>query len=522
MLLIPRVFHQIWVGPDPLPEEFAAYQKTWLRHNAGWALRLWTEDNLPADLERREVYEKLRVPAERADILRLEVLWRFGGIYIDTDFECLRPVEPLLDGIDFFVADSKPGRINNAIIGAVPRHPILRHGLRDLKPRVYHGYDKAAAGPAFVDLLVRQYPEVKIFEPAVFYPATPAERGEAVAVHHMARSWKDSDGFKRAAMLAERRLVAVQTQLLEVMAELEDVRRLERLDEVQARLERLCSRVTYHRSVPKGKRHSRFGAFVGALRSAPRRVVRRAAHLTGGMVRKGQHATRRARSVATKKVWRGACLLYDMRNRPTYRTRLDRVANRDEVPIVLNRRGLLGSGVEIGVKVGRFSELLLTRWRGRRLISVDPWLEDSRDAYVDRANVPQSRHEEFYALTRQRLKRFADRSEIWRMTSAEAAGKVDTHSLDFVYIDARHDYASVKQDLELWFDKVRPGGIVAGHDYADGDFEQGTFGVKRAVDEFFAKRGLRVYSTRGKYPVEMFPTWIVAKPSREEGAWPAA
>ena len=100
MLRIPRVFHQIWVGPEPLPEEFVAYQRTWLTYNPGWKLQLWTEENLPPDLERREVYEKLRVPAERADILRVELLWRFGGVYIDTDFECLRPIEGLLHEVE--------------------------------------------------------------------------------------------------------------------------------------------------------------------------------------------------------------------------------------------------------------------------------------------------------------------------------------------------------------------------------------------------------------------------------------
>ena len=124
MLLIPRVFHQIWVGPDPTPEEFITYRQTWLACNPGWELRLWTEENLPPDLERREAYEKLRVPAERADILRVEILFRFGGVYVDADFECLRPIEDLLDGTDFFVAYLKPNRVNNAVIGSVARHRV--------------------------------------------------------------------------------------------------------------------------------------------------------------------------------------------------------------------------------------------------------------------------------------------------------------------------------------------------------------------------------------------------------------
>ena len=97
-MLIPRIFHQIWVGPNPFPEEFAAYQQTWVDHHPDWELRFWTEENLPtsSELRRPEVAERLRAPWERADILRLEVVWRHGGVHVDTDFECLRPIEPLI------------------------------------------------------------------------------------------------------------------------------------------------------------------------------------------------------------------------------------------------------------------------------------------------------------------------------------------------------------------------------------------------------------------------------------------
>jgi inositol phosphorylceramide mannosyltransferase catalytic subunit len=211
--VIPRVFHHVWVGPKQLPDEFARYRKTWAARHPGWEMRLWTEDNLPRDLRRPEVYERLRVPAERADILRLEVLWREGGVYLDTDFECLRCIEPLIEGLDFFAAYLKPGRTNNAVIGAVPGHPILDRALDQLKPRDVYGYDKAAAGPHFFDSLLKDYPDVKLFEPAIFYPSTPEERERAAAIHHMDRSWKDAEGFKTATLVAERRYRRAQTEV---------------------------------------------------------------------------------------------------------------------------------------------------------------------------------------------------------------------------------------------------------------------------------------------------------------------
>jgi hypothetical protein len=185
------------------------------------------------------------------------------------------------------------------------------------------------------------------------------------------------------------------------------------------------------------------------------------------------------------------------------------VPSRDELPALLNARGLTGCGAEIGVKVGRFSDHLLTHWRGERLISIDPWLEAGHEEYLDKANVPQDQQDEYYEAACRLLARHGGRSEIWRTTSVLGATRIPDQSLDFVYIDARHDYASVTEDIQTWFCKVREGGILAGHDYVDGHFPQGHFAVRSAVNDFFQTRGIPVHSTDGPSSVEMFPSWIV-------------
>lgn len=183
--------------------------------------------------------------------------------------------------------------------------------------------------------------------------------------------------------------------------------------------------------------------------------------------------------------------------------------HRYDLPLLLNRRGLSGCGVEIGVKRGDFSEALLDGWNGRHLISVDPWAEDAPDAYVDLDNVQQAEHDHFHSETVERLQRFGARSTVWRMTGDEAAGRLPHHSLDFVYLDARHDRLSVLADLTKWYDKLRPGGLFAGHDYIDGRFTNGDFGVRSAVDGFFGERGVRVRSTLSDAP---WLTWYVVLP----------
>jgi mannosyltransferase OCH1-like enzyme len=206
-VLIPRIFHQIWVGADPFPEEFVAYRQSWIDNHPGWELRLWTEENVPGDARRPEVYELLRQPAERSDILRFELLWRFGGVYVDCDFECLRSIEPLLGEVTLFAGYRKQGRANNALIGAVPGHPLVDRALTEIRPRATYGpVDKDGTGPVFFNRVLADFPEATIFEQNVFYPRTPNGRQKAYAVHHRARAWKDADGLRSSLRKTERRL----------------------------------------------------------------------------------------------------------------------------------------------------------------------------------------------------------------------------------------------------------------------------------------------------------------------------
>jgi mannosyltransferase OCH1-like enzyme len=229
-VLIPRIFHQIWVGPDPFPREYRGYQESWLRHNPDWDLRFWTDDNLPEGLRRPEVYDRSRTPWERADILRLEVVLREGGVHVDADFECLRPIDPLLEDVEFFIGFRKPGHVNGALFGATAGHPILEEGLSRIPPLADGGYDKDATGPKFLDELLADRPGVTYFEPPVFYPRTPDEVDAAHAVHHRARGWKDDEGLRRSLAKAEKRL-------LEAQEEARDWRR--KYEEAEAELDRL-------------------------------------------------------------------------------------------------------------------------------------------------------------------------------------------------------------------------------------------------------------------------------------------
>jgi mannosyltransferase OCH1-like enzyme len=74
-------------------------------------------------------------------------VWCFGGVYVDTDLECLRSIEPLIEDADFFTVLRGSGVADNYFFGAVPGHPILDRGLDEIKPRKSYGDSKERTGP---------------------------------------------------------------------------------------------------------------------------------------------------------------------------------------------------------------------------------------------------------------------------------------------------------------------------------------------------------------------------------------
>jgi mannosyltransferase OCH1-like enzyme len=87
-------------------------------------------------------FEKAENKGEASDILRYEILYQFGGLYVDTDFECLKPHDILHHYCDFYVGlmADPPGKkrrpeIINSIIGSVPGHPIFKHCLAEISQR---------------------------------------------------------------------------------------------------------------------------------------------------------------------------------------------------------------------------------------------------------------------------------------------------------------------------------------------------------------------------------------------------
>lgn len=125
---IPKFIHQIWLG-ETMPQ-FELELTTHLRNslNSEWTYILWTEKDLNALKNFNSINHYKNTPnfGQKSDLLRYAILCEFGGIYLDTDFQFIKPFDELLD-LDFFcgVAYDKAPVLFNGLIGSSPHNNII-------------------------------------------------------------------------------------------------------------------------------------------------------------------------------------------------------------------------------------------------------------------------------------------------------------------------------------------------------------------------------------------------------------
>ena len=157
---IPRVAHFIWLGDQPFPRESLSNLLSWRRLHPHWTFKFWTDQKerpAPFDWMQEHWICDLELPhlgklqsnnfAEQSDLLRYEILFQEGGIYVDHDVECFRSFDPLVNRLDFFaflepIHESEIPDLNciitNCLIGAKAHHPILEDTMR----RVVENWDR--------------------------------------------------------------------------------------------------------------------------------------------------------------------------------------------------------------------------------------------------------------------------------------------------------------------------------------------------------------------------------------------
>lgn len=160
-------------------------------------------------------------------------------------------------------------------------------------------------------------------------------------------------------------------------------------------------------------------------------------------------------------------------------------------------------GVEIGTNAGDLTRTLLRDRPISLLFTIDPW--ESRPGEGYEAGHPQEYHNEQEFVAKKKLDPYRGQVEIMKMTSDAAflilskLPHVEKIGFDFVWIDGHHEESQVRRDINNYWNLVKPGGILGGHDY------KLVPDVTKVVEEFMAEKGLE-FHTGGDF------TWWTRKP----------
>lgn len=167
------------------------------------------------------------------------------------------------------------------------------------------------------------------------------------------------------------------------------------------------------------------------------------------------------------------------------------IQSRNQFGSLLNDLGLTNAAVEVGTHRGDFAKQLLDTWKGT-LHCVDPW--SNPPDYQKQAKFlwGNGNREEDLVAAIDILNPHQGRFILHRMLSSEAIKLFVDHELDFVHLDGNHEPPHVANDIENWWPKVRPDGILAGHDFICPNYGKDNWGryIQPAVFNFFGNRNI--------------------------------
>ena len=206
---IPKVIHYCWFGKGKMPAIAEKCIKSWKKYCPDYEIVCWNEDNFDLTQNRymREAYEAGKW-AFVSDFARLKIIYDHGGIYLDTDVEIIKPIDPLLENNGFMGFDEKGivatglgfgAEAGNEIVGAFLRDYddlpfVLADGSYDLTPCPDRntaalkrlGMDTENTDQVFMDVkfLPREY-----LCPMDYYTGKKTITKHTYSIHHYCASW---------------------------------------------------------------------------------------------------------------------------------------------------------------------------------------------------------------------------------------------------------------------------------------------------------------------------------------------
>jgi mannosyltransferase OCH1-like enzyme len=216
--MIPKVLHFIWVGNNPLPEYSLKNINAFKSIYDDYRVILWTDgdvikNNLIPDFLHEYYFNNEFAHAFKADILRYIILYKFGGLYFDTDFEPLKKLNDSFLSFDFLGGIQTNNEVAIGFIGSAENNELIKNAINAIPISIRFAIDNhfylpseihKITGPEFFNKIACQYKNEStyfFFTKEYFYPYWFTEidrRNEnfketsplAYAVHHWEKSWK--------------------------------------------------------------------------------------------------------------------------------------------------------------------------------------------------------------------------------------------------------------------------------------------------------------------------------------------
>ena len=162
-----------------MPIAYQYFREHMMELHPGWEYRFWMEKNRPK-LRNEKLYQSLSRYMFKSDLLRYEILYQYGGVYVDTDILFYKNMEPLLVR-EYFITRDQWG-IQNCIMGITPGHPLLEYLIMKIpenipsfekeKQKDYHGAGVNLIGPNMLGKCLYEFIEHPIvYHPKYFFPS---------------------------------------------------------------------------------------------------------------------------------------------------------------------------------------------------------------------------------------------------------------------------------------------------------------------------------------------------------------
>jgi glycosyltransferase involved in cell wall biosynthesis len=167
--MIPKIIHQIWIGPLPPPQ---AMMDTWRRKHPDWEYKVWRDHT---GWENQSQIDAMSEWNGRADIMRYEILERFGGILVDADSICVQALDDsFLEHKAFACWENeivRPGLIAAGYVGAEKGSRFMRACINAIKTRSLAGCRAwETVGPGLLTTVAKDHPELHVYPARTFIP----------------------------------------------------------------------------------------------------------------------------------------------------------------------------------------------------------------------------------------------------------------------------------------------------------------------------------------------------------------